>query len=194
MIELSQIPISSKLKELRGQINTMVNEINTDQMVIGQVLAPSAKIYNANNAIVDTVSASQWLTNQLFAVCMPESNGLYVAQLFGTLLAYTAATEPVASVTITIPVVKLPSRKAEVGTFVTPEHLGFKGEYTGMTRNTGLQFGIFGTGTAGNISAITDTTLDSRSTATLLNMQQLRPRTTGPLALDLTHQNYITQG
>lgn len=194
MIELSQIPVSSKLKDLRGQINTMVNEINTDQMVIGQVLKPSAVVYGAGSTSLDTVIDSQWLKNQLFAVCMPESNGVYVAQLFGTLLAYTAANETITRVSINIPAVKLPSREAEVGTFVTPEHLGFKGEYTGMTRNTGLQFGVFGTGTASNISAVTDTMLDSRSTATLLNEQVIRHRATGTLILDLNHQDYITRG
>lgn len=189
MIELSQIPNTSKLKELRGQINTMVDEINGNQMVIGQVFNPTAKIMNGGNDIIDTITPSQWLINQLFAVCMPESNGVYVAQLFGTLVSYTAATEPIYQVSISIPAVKLPSREAEVSTFVTPEHLGFKGRYTGLITNTGLQFGVFGTGTASGITAVTDTALDNSSTAMLLNEQQIRPRST-ELLLTLSHRNY----
>ena len=194
MIELSQIQNTSKLKELRGQINTMANEINSNQMVIGQVLNPTAIIRNGGNDVIDTITPSQWLRNQLFAVCMPESNGVYVAQLFGTLLSYTAATEPIAQVGISIPAVKLPSREAEVSTFFTPEQLGFTGEYPGLTSNTGLQFGVFGTGTTSDISAVTDTVLDSGSTATLLNNQQMRPRSTGDLLLVLSHQNYKYRG
>lgn len=194
MIELSQIPNTSKLKELRGQINTMVDEINGNQMVIGQVLSPAARIYNADGTGIDTITGTQWLRNQLFAVCMPGSNGVYVAQLFGTLVSYTAATEPVARVTIIITKVKLPNREAEVNTFVTPESLGLTGEYTGTIGNTGLQFGVFGTGAAKNISAVTDTTLDNSSTATLLNIQRIRASHESSLYLDLEHRDFNTQG
>ena len=178
-----------EVAEQASAINTMVDEINGNQMVIGQVFNPTAKIMNGGNDVIDTITPSQWLINQLFAVCMPNSNGVYVAQLFGTLLSHTAATEPIYQVSISIPAVKLPSREAEVSTFVTPENLGFKGQYTGLTSNTGLRFGVFGTGTASDISAVTDTTLDNSSNAMLLNTQQMRPRYR-ELLLVLSHSNY----
>lgn len=72
MIELSQIPSSSKLKELRGQINTMANEINADQMIIGQVLNPTAVLYSNGN-IVGSVTDS-WLIKQLLQyVCLRQT-------------------------------------------------------------------------------------------------------------------------
>ena len=176
-----------------NEITTLRNSVSQNsvsQMIIGQVFNPTAIIRNGANDIIDTITPSQWRTNQLFAVCIPESNGVYVAQLFGTLLSYTAATEPIYQVAISIPAVKLPSREAEVSTFVKPENLGFKGQYTGVTSNTGLQFGVFGTGTDRDISAVTDTVLDSSSTATLLNNQQLQTRSTSKLLLILSHTNY----
>lgn len=191
MIELTQIPVSSKLKELRGQINTMVNEINTDQMVIGQLLNPSASIYS-NNTLIGAVPASQWLTNQLFAVCLPESNGVYVAQVFGSLIANAnvSTNSPITDVSISIPAIKLPNREAAVSTFVTPDHLGFTPEFVNTTRNTGLQFAVFATSTAGDTAAVTDLTIYTNPATTMLNVQQLHPRTSGSLLLELKHQQY----
>lgn len=125
MIKLSQIPVSSKLKELRGQINTMVNEINTDQMVLGRILNPSLDYYDINSQLVGTVTASG-LQSELFALCMPESNGLFIAYIFGRL--YTLDTPELTGRPVTceadIPAIKIPNRDSAISTFVTMEHLG----------------------------------------------------------------------
>lgn len=125
MIELSQIPVSSKLKELRGQINTMVNEINTDQMVLGRILNPSIEYYDAGSQLVGAVTASG-VQSELFALCMPESNGLFIAYIFGRL--YTFDTPELTGRPITcevdIPAIKIPNRDSAISTFVTMEHIG----------------------------------------------------------------------
>lgn len=125
MIELSQIPSTSKLKELRGQINTMANEINTDQMVLGRILNPSLEYYDINSQLVGAVTASD-LKSELFALCMPESNGLFIAYIFGRL--YTFDTPELTGKPLTceadIPAIKIPNRDSAISTFVTMEHLG----------------------------------------------------------------------
>lgn len=125
MIELSQIPVSSKLKELRGQINTMVNEINTDQMVLGRILNPSLNYYDVSSQLVGAVTASG-VQSDLFALCMPESNGLFIAYIFGRL--YTFDTPKLTGEPITceadIPAIKIPNRDSAISTFVTMEHIG----------------------------------------------------------------------
>lgn len=187
MIELSQIQNTSKLKELRGQINTMVDEINGNQMVIGQVLNPSAKFYDGMHNLMGTVTASQWLMNQMYAVCMPESNGLYVAQVFGAMLATPTLTkdnQPIAFVEIDIPSVKLPNRETAVSTFVTPEHLGFTPADEHLSSNTGLLFGAIAKTPNGYEASATDASLCSEAlkvNATILplNLQALVVSPTG---------------
>lgn len=186
MIELSQIQNTSKLKELRGQINTMVDEINGNQMVIGQVLNPTALIYS-NGSIVGSVT-DVWTINQLFAVCMPTSNGVYVAQMFGCLLTsgVSVTNNSVDAVTIRIPAVKLPNRTAEVSSFVKPSSLGFSAFNLQMISNTGLQFGAFVTGPSGSTAVVTDTSLSSK-TSILFNQQHLIYSDTGTnLRLELS--------
>lgn len=173
MIELPQIQNTSKLKELRGQINTMVNEINSDQMVVGQVLHPTAQLYSSSG-IVGSVSDS-WIMNQLFAVCMPTSNGVYVAQMFGCLLAYgdSVTNNAVNGVKISIPAVKLPNRTEEVSSFVKPSSLGFSPFNLQQISNTGLQFGATVTGPSGSTAVVTDKSLSRSSNVILLNQQWL---------------------
>lgn len=175
MIELSQIPADSKLKDLRGQINTMVDEINTDQMVIGQVLLPSAVIYGKNTTILGSVTSQQWQSNQVFAVCMPEQDAVYVAQVFGVLVATPTLTKdgPIDSVRIDIPAVKLPNRETPVSTFLPPEPLGYPPVVVRNISNTGLVFGLVAKGPNGSTAAATDITLCNNSTAVPLNLQQL---------------------
>lgn len=188
MIELSQIQNTSKLKELRGQINTMVDEINSNQMVIGQVLNPTAKIeyHRGSNPIVD-VSLE---LNQLFALCMPKSNSVYVAQVFGNIFG-TATTDnnstDFAAVSIVIPAIKLPNRTAEVSSFVTPGSLGFTeaDSDASMIWNTGAQVGLIVSNSTGSTTAITtNPTLDNSSTDIILNAQNLMV-TEGGLGLSL---------
>lgn len=125
MIELSQIPVSSKLKDLRGQINTMANEINTNQMVLGRILNPSLDYYDVYSQLVGSVTASD-IQSELFALCMPEPNGLFIVYIFGRL--YTLGTPELTGKPATceaeIPAIKIPNRDSAISTFVTMEHLG----------------------------------------------------------------------
>ena len=170
MIELSQIQNTSKLKELRGQINTMADEINGNQMVVGQVLNPRVIISyrTGNNREVD-VSLK---LNQLFALCMPKSNSVYIAQVFGTI--YGRATtdnnpDEVYIVKIIIPAVKLPNRTAEVSSFVTPGSLGFTGaDINGYSDgytvwNTGVQVKLTVSNSTGSTTSIITNTRSSSS-------------------------------
>lgn len=193
MIELSQIQNTSKLKELRGQINTMVDEINGNQMVVGQVLNPRVTIsyLHGNNLEVD-VSLE---LNQLFALCMPKSNSVYIAQMFGTI--YGRATtdnkrDDFAAVSIIIPAVKLPNRTAEVSSFVTPGSLGFTeaDSDTHTVWNTGVQVDLrVSNSTGSTTSIITNPTLNNSSTDIILNSQNLMVlQEPGPvLSLGVTH-------
>ena len=125
MIELSQIPVSSKLKDLRGQINTMVNEINTNQMVLGRILNPSLNYYDINAQLVGAVTASN-IISELFALCMPESNGLFIGYIFGRLLTIKTPelTDRPVTCEADIPAIKIPNRDSAISTFVTMEHMG----------------------------------------------------------------------
>lgn len=127
MIQLEQIPASDKLGNLRNRINTMANEINTNQMVIGQVMNPSI-VYKDSSGNQVGASTASLVTSYLYCICMPESNGVYIANIFGALSCtkgtFTAGSQPAKAV-IDIPGIKLPNRDSVISTFVTPEHLGF---------------------------------------------------------------------
>lgn len=192
MIELSQIQNTSKLKDLRGQINTMANEINGNQMVIGQVLRPTATIYS-DGFDVASITADKWVVNQLFAVCMPESNGVYIARVFGYMFATVPSTgKAIESVDIDIPSVKLPNRENEVSTFISPLHLGFTTDSSNglhAIRNTGLQFCVIVRESTESNIAVTDKELTSRTDAILLNCQELVVNSTNHLKLALSQIN-----
>lgn len=193
MIELSQIPNTSKLKELRGQINTMANEINGNQMVIGQVLRPKATIYS-NTTTVDTVE--MWYTNRLFAICMPGPDGVYVAQVFGKLLSYSrVSSNDITDITIDIPAVKLPNRTTEETLFVNPSSQGFSPDDDFYdVWNTGLQFGLYIIGSNSSIALVTDTALDNKPTTIVLNSQRLHVNSAdNSLHLYLSHTDYAPQ-
>lgn len=175
MINISQIPNTSKLKELRGQINTMVDEINGNQMVVGQVLNPTVKMRYTDDGST-TVNVSLEI-NQLFALCMLKSNSVYLAQVFG-LIVGTATTDRTDfnDVSITIPAVKLPNRTDEVSSFVTPDSLGFT-EFDSETHgicNTGVQVGLDVSNSTGSHTIFTtNPTLVKSSAEITLTMQVL---------------------
>lgn len=161
-------------------------------MVIGQVLRPTATIYSGGLE-VDSITADRWVVNQLFAVCMPESNGVYIARVFGCLLATVISTsDAIESVDIDIPSVKLPNRENEVSTFISPFHLGFTTDGSNglpAIRNTGLQFGVIVRDSTESSIAVTDKELTSRTDATLLNCQELFVSPTNHLKLALSQIN-----
>lgn len=49
MIELTNIKTTDTFGQLRGQINTMQNEIMADQPFVGKVVNPSVNVYDRNN-------------------------------------------------------------------------------------------------------------------------------------------------
>ena len=160
----------------------VANEITTlrdsvSQMVVGQVLRPTATIYSGGFD-VGTITADRWVVNQLFAVCMPASNGVYVARVFGCLLATVISqTDAIERIDIEISSVKMPNREEEVSTFISPGKLGFTttDSFYGfpVIQNTGLQFGVIVRDSTESSIAVTDSELTSRTDVTLLNCQEL---------------------
>lgn len=194
MIEISQIPATSKLKELRGQINAMVNNINYGQMFIGQVLNPKAHIFHNGEEVG---SVASWFQNQLFAICLPAANGVYVAQVFGCLLSVPnvfVGTNDITSVVIDIPAVRTPDKRDVVNSFVISQSVGFETSDPNVTINTGLQLGLHTEDSDGTIAVITDTALNSSSTAILLNYQNLVVDSgNDTLTVELSRVNYGPQ-
>nr|DAK74286.1 MAG TPA: hypothetical protein [Caudoviricetes sp.] len=188
MIEISQIPATSQLKELRGKINTMANEINDNQLVIGQIANPIATIVFLDDT--QPLEVRQFDLNSLFAVCMPAPNGVYVAQVFGGLVAKFTGdinANAIKGVYIYIPAVLLPSRGNEVPDFLTPDSQGFIVRQN-ETVNTGLQVTIFAKGSTNSTSITTDASLYvNNSTPVVLNRQLLQTSDTGSTVVYLYH-------
>lgn len=127
MIELTQIKSSDQIKSLRGQLNTAFSEIVSDQPFVGQVINPSITFHSEDDAQVGAVTASN-IAGHIFALCFPESNGVYIADVFGAIeFDYPALTATPAVMKIDVPTVKMPTRTANISTFVSPTHLGFTG-------------------------------------------------------------------
>ena len=127
MIELTQVKSTDKLGQLQGILNTAFTEIAGDQPFVGMVMNPSVNYYSGDT-LVGATTASQ-LTGTLYALCFPESNGVFIAMLWGDIYSNTNATvtrEP-SRAAIDIPAIKLATRDAVVSTFVSPGHLGLGG-------------------------------------------------------------------
>lgn len=129
MIELANIKTTDTLGQLRGQINTMQNEIVADQPFIGYVMNPSISFYR-DNSLVGGVTASELAAERLFALCFPESNGVFVASLFGQLRFVAKSDFSFNQIRIDIPGIKLATRDSVIGTFVNPNHLGMSASNT----------------------------------------------------------------
>lgn len=135
MIELANIKATNTVGQLRGLINTMQNEIMSDQPFIGAPVNPSINYYSAstdgNPATLVATNTASTVTNGLTMLCFPENNGVFVAGVWGS-LATTASPAYASGQTgkifnyavVDIPAVKLATRETSVSTFVTCEHLG----------------------------------------------------------------------
>ena len=123
MIELTNIKTTDTFGQLRGQINTMQNEIMADQPFVGYVMNPSIEFF-AGNSLVSSITASDLAAQRLLALCFPESNGVFVASLFGGIRLTYKADFSFNRIAIDIPGIKLATRDAAIGTFVSPNHLG----------------------------------------------------------------------
>nr|DAL21696.1 MAG TPA_asm: hypothetical protein [Caudoviricetes sp.] len=131
MIELTNIKATDTVGQLRGQINTMQNEIMADQPMIGACINPSVDLYN-RNTLVSSVTA-QNVTNYLNAVILPENNGCFVLGFTGVIQFRSLATEaPVVDrISIDIPAIKAVNASASYTSFLTPDHLGLKHQVVG---------------------------------------------------------------
>lgn len=123
MIKLTNIETTDPIRKLRRQINTMQNEIMDNQPSVGYVMNPSIEFFNGAS-LVNSVTASSIATQRLLALCFPESNGVFVASLFGGIRFRYTADFYFDSIVVNIPGIKLATRDAVIGTFVSPEHLG----------------------------------------------------------------------
>lgn len=123
MIKLTKIKPTDAVRQLRSQINSMQYEIMDNQPFIGYVMNPRIEFFKANT-LVNSVPASAIATQRLLALCFPESNGVYVATLFGGIRFMYTADFSFDSIVIYIPGIKLATRDAVIGTFVSPKDLG----------------------------------------------------------------------
>lgn len=133
MIELTQVKNTDKLGTLQDILNTAFSGINTDQPFIGKVVNPSINMYTYNRDtgafVLDQAITASAITGNLYAVCFPESNGVFVAKVFGH-LSFDFESLMLARLVVDVPSVKLATRDANVGTFVSPSHLGLSDNTT----------------------------------------------------------------
>lgn len=124
MIELTNIKATNTVGQLRGLINTMQNEIMTDQPFIGRAFNATAKIYGGGT-LIDTITADAMnALNYIYALCFPENNGVFVSKVWGLVnLPMTNTGHKYSRITIDIPAIKLATRDPTISTFVPPEHL-----------------------------------------------------------------------
>ena len=136
MIELTNIKPTDRVKQLRGQINTMQNEIMADQPFVGKLVNPSINYYSfdgdnytlvANNTAIEVESS-------LTALCFPESNGVFVAGVWGMIKAmaephYVGSDRDYMLVAISVPAIKLATMSNNISTFVSCNHLGLPTVY-----------------------------------------------------------------
>lgn len=124
MIELTNIKATDTVGELRKQINTMQNEIMADQPMIGVAVNPSINFFN-NGKLVSAITASKIANERIYALCFPESNGIFVAKFYGTIKFVPDEDAQANAFTIDVPSIKIPTRDSTISTFVPPAHFGF---------------------------------------------------------------------
>lgn len=133
MIELTNIKPTDKFKLLRGQINAMQNEIMADQPFVGTLVNPSINYYSYdgdNYTLAATNTASE-VESRLTALCFPESNGVFVAGVWGIINVYAephyvGSDRDYTLVSISVPAIKLATMTDNISTFVSCNHLGLR--------------------------------------------------------------------
>ena len=142
MIELTNIKTTDKFKLLRRQINTMQNEIMADQPFVGTLVNPSIKYYSfdGNNYTLVATNTASAVKSELTALCFPESNGVFVAGVWGRILItaepqYVGPNTAYSLVAISVPSIKLATVSTNISTFVSCNHLGLPtvGQIPGVT-------------------------------------------------------------
>lgn len=129
MIELTRVKSTDKLGQLQGILNTAFSEIQTDQPFVGVCQNISMNIYS-DTTLVGSVMPAAMADQRLYAICLPDSNGVFIVKVFGFLTFTFVGTESAAynKIVIYVPAVKLATRDAVMTTFVSPSHLGLSAE------------------------------------------------------------------
>lgn len=142
MIKLTNIKTTDTLRVLREQINTMQNEIMADQPFVGKLVNPSINYYviNGDNATLIGTNTASTVKSYLTALCFPESNGVFVAGVWGMIQAtaepqFVGTDHSYSQVVIDVPAIKLATLDTSLSTFVSCEHLGLPsvGAIPGLT-------------------------------------------------------------
>lgn len=142
MIKLTNIKTTDKIKQLRGQINTMQNEIMADQPFVGTLVNPSINYYSfdGNNYTLVATNTSTTVESSLTALCFPESNGVFVGGVWGMIKTttdpqYVGSDRDYMFVVISVPAIKLATMSTNISTFVSCDHLGLPtvGQIPGLT-------------------------------------------------------------
>lgn len=134
MIKLTNIKTTDTIKQLRGQINTMQNEIMANQPFVGTLVNPSINYYSTDgeNATLFATSAASTVKSRLIALCFPESNGVFVAGVWGMIqvMAEPQYVGPMLDnhksvvFVISVPAIKLATMPTNISTFISCEQLG----------------------------------------------------------------------
>lgn len=136
MIELTNIKSTDKIRQLRGQINTMQNEIMADQPFVGLCQDISIKAFNGNS-VTSNIAASSLDGNKLYALCLPKGDAVFVAKVFGRIQFKFPGTTTFNRIQIDIPHVKLATRAAEISKFIAPGDIGLGKDFSPNTMYTG---------------------------------------------------------
>lgn len=136
MIKLTNIKTTEKFKQLRGQINAMQNEIMADQPFVGTLVNPSINYYSFDDDDYTLVATNTAITveSRLTALCFPESNGVFVAGVWGKILVmeepnYVGSNRDYRLAAISVPAIKLATMSTNISTFVSCNHLGLREDY-----------------------------------------------------------------
>lgn len=142
MIKLTNIKPTDRVKQLRGQINTMQNEIMANQPFVGSLVNPAINYYSFdgdNYTLVATNTAIE-VESSLTALCFPEGNGVFVAGVWGMIKAnaephYVGSDRDYMLVAISVPAIKLATMSTNASTFVSCNNLGLPsvGQIPGFT-------------------------------------------------------------
>lgn len=125
MIELTNIKATDTIGQLRGQINTMQNEIMADQPMIGACSNPSVDLYN-NATLVSSIPAHN-IANYLNAVILPsrKNNGCFVLGFTGSIQFRPPTSASIVNkIAIHITKIKAANARDSYTTFLTPNYLG----------------------------------------------------------------------
>lgn len=131
MINLTNIKTTDTVRQLRGQINAMQNEIMANQPFVGALVNPSINYYSIDgeNATLVATNAASGVKSSLTALCFPDRNGVFVAGVWGMIQAtaepqYVSSDRDYTLVEISVPAIKLATMTDNISTFVSCDQLG----------------------------------------------------------------------